>query len=101
VFRDARGLTKEHLDLVHRGGEDKSKGLTCGVCGMLGMQSYRQDDHTYNDNGHTILSTYYSGICTLRDASYPASRPEQVADAAGAFHPGAAAFGNAQEWTKE
>jgi hypothetical protein len=39
--------------------------FACGVRAMLGMQSHRQDDHTYEDNAHTIRSTNYSSIGTL------------------------------------
>ena len=86
-----------------------------GAKSMRALQSYRDDDVTYDNNAYTITSTYYSGILQMF-TSHPYHRklisgsPEYaitllrsfvMTDSAETFRQGATAYRNARDWAKE
>lgn len=86
-----------------------------GARGMHSLQSYRQDEPTYDNSAYTITSIYHGGQLKIY-TSHPAqpngsgSRPEYymtqlrsfaMTDTADTFRQGATAFRNARDWTKE
>lgn len=86
-----------------------------GARGMHSLQSYGQDEPTYDNSAYTITSIYHGGQLKIY-TSHPAqpngsgSRPEYymtqlrsfaMTDTADIFRQGATAFRNARDWTKK
>ncbi|OJD15792.1 hypothetical protein AJ78_03972 [Emergomyces pasteurianus Ep9510] len=86
-----------------------------GARGMHALQSYLQDEVTYDHNAYTLTSTYQSGTLRLYATHIskpddPNSRPEYIMTQVGGwylsgdietFRRGATAFRNARDWTKK
>jgi len=91
--------------------------LASGARGMHMMQSYRQDEPTYDGNAYTLGATYHSGTGTLQMFAMHPTKPAQpggdpqyhttqintwgLTGNPDAFRQGAAAFRNARDWAKE
>lgn len=86
-----------------------------GARGMHSLQSYRQDEFTYDNNAHTITSTYHGGqlklyTTHLAEPRGPDCRPEYImtqlrsfslTDMYDTFRQGVSAYRNARDWAKE
>ncbi|KAG9228475.1 hypothetical protein BJ875DRAFT_508482 [Amylocarpus encephaloides] len=86
-----------------------------GARGMHSLQSYGQDEPTYDNSAYTITSIYHGGQLKMYTShpaqpSGPGSRPEYymtqintwgMTGNAETFRRGATAFRNARDWTKE
>ncbi|OJD24959.1 hypothetical protein ACJ73_03671 [Blastomyces percursus] len=86
-----------------------------GARGMHSLQSYQQDELTYDNNAYTITSTYHGGTLKLytthlSEPRGPGCRPEYImtplrsfslTDTYDTFRQGLAAYRNARDWTKE
>lgn len=91
--------------------------IAYGARAMLEIQSYGQDDLTYDGNAYTIAATYNSGAGTLQiytmhptppvepdgRPGYPTTQVRSFAmtDTTDSFRQGAAAFRNLQDLAKE
>lgn len=88
-----------------------------GARGMHKLQSYKQDEPTYDGNAYTLGATYHSGTGTLQMYAMHPTEPARPGDDpqyhttqmtafamtadANTFRRGAAAFRNARDWAKE
>lgn len=86
-----------------------------GARGIHSLQSYGQDEPTYDNNAYTILSIYHGGTLKiytshLAQPNGPGSRPEYYMNQldtfamtgnANSFRQGLTAFRNARDWAKE
>ncbi|OJD21903.1 hypothetical protein ACJ73_06756 [Blastomyces percursus] len=86
-----------------------------GARGMQSLQSYQQDEPTYDNNAHTLTSIYHGGTLKMyathiHKSDNPDSRPEYImtqlrsyslTDTAETFRQGASAYRNARDWAKD
>ena len=75
-FTEVKGLDGNAAELKHQITAD----LAYGTRGMLAIQSYGQDDDTFNGNAYTLRWTYHSSSSALK---FYAMHPTPAADPGG------------------
>ena len=112
-FMEAKGPDGSAAMLKRQATQD----IAYGARGMLEIQTYGQDDRSYDGNAYTIAATYNSGASTLKmyamhptEPADPAGRPQyhmtqlrgyDLTNDAETCRQGLSAFRNGLDWAKE